>query len=224
MDFVAVVGLLAVVEYITIAMLTGRARGQYGVKAPATTGHPIFERWYRVQQNTLEQMIAFLPGLFLFASYVSARWASHPRAGLHRRTLRLRARLHRRSGEARPRVRAELHRHVGPRSWRFDRRRDCGVVSGCLVPHRRAFLLTLGQPTGKAGSRAPDSASPPTGEPRPSSTLTPVPTEKLDDNPTPEPTTTDTAGVEPPCATPSETFTLASIGRFLHVDITSLAV
>jgi uncharacterized MAPEG superfamily protein len=75
MDFVAVVGLLAVLEYITIAMLTGRARGQYGVKAPATTGHPIFERWYRVQQNTLEQMIAFLPGLFLFASYVSARWA-----------------------------------------------------------------------------------------------------------------------------------------------------
>src|SRR6185436_3197110 len=70
-----VVGLLAVLEYITIAMLTGRARGQYGVKAPATTGHPMFERWYRVQQNTLEQMIAFLPGLFLFARYVSARWA-----------------------------------------------------------------------------------------------------------------------------------------------------
>jgi uncharacterized MAPEG superfamily protein len=76
MDFVAVVGLLAVLEYIVIAMLTGRARGQYGVKAPATTGHPIFERWYRVQQNTVEQMIAFLPGLFLFASYVSPRWAS----------------------------------------------------------------------------------------------------------------------------------------------------
>ena len=76
MNFVAVVGLLAVLEYIVIAMLTGRARGQYGVKAPATTGHPIFERWYRVQQNTVELMVAFLPGLFLFASYASARWAS----------------------------------------------------------------------------------------------------------------------------------------------------
>jgi uncharacterized MAPEG superfamily protein len=75
MDFVAVVALLAVIEYITLSMLTGRARGLYGVKAPATTGHPIFERWYRVQQNTLEQMAAFLPGLFLFASYVSTRWA-----------------------------------------------------------------------------------------------------------------------------------------------------
>lgn len=76
MDFVAVVGLLAVLEYMVLVALTGRARGQYGVAAPATTGHPIFERWYRVQQNTLEQLIAFLPGLFLFASYVSAAWAS----------------------------------------------------------------------------------------------------------------------------------------------------
>jgi uncharacterized MAPEG superfamily protein len=76
MNFVAVVALLAVLEYMVLSLLTGRARGQYGVTAPATTGHPLFERWYRVQQNTLEQMIAFLPGLFLFASYVSATWAS----------------------------------------------------------------------------------------------------------------------------------------------------
>jgi uncharacterized MAPEG superfamily protein len=55
--------------------MTGRARDAYGVKAPATTGHPMFERWYRVQMNTLEQLVIFLPALFLFASYVSPRWA-----------------------------------------------------------------------------------------------------------------------------------------------------
>jgi uncharacterized membrane protein YecN with MAPEG domain len=76
MHFVAVVALLAVVEYMVLAALTGRARGQYGVAAPATTGHPVFERWYRVQQNTVEQLVVFFPGLFLFASYVSANVAA----------------------------------------------------------------------------------------------------------------------------------------------------
>lgn len=75
MDFVAFVVLLALIEYVVIFILTGRARGQYGVKAPATTGHPVFERWIRVQQNTVEQLLVFLPAIFLFASYVSARWA-----------------------------------------------------------------------------------------------------------------------------------------------------
>ena len=75
MDFVAFVVLLALIEYVAIVILTGRARGQYGVKAPATTGHPVFERWLRVQQNTVEQLIVFLPATFLFASYVSASWA-----------------------------------------------------------------------------------------------------------------------------------------------------
>ncbi len=74
MNFVALIALLALVEYLAISTMTGRARGQYGVKAPATTGHPIFERWLRVQQNTLEQLVVFLPALFLFSSYVSPRW------------------------------------------------------------------------------------------------------------------------------------------------------
>jgi glutathione S-transferase len=74
MNFVALIALLALIEYLAISTMTGRARGQYGVKAPATTGHPIFERWLRVQQNTLEQLVVFLPALFLFSSYVSPRW------------------------------------------------------------------------------------------------------------------------------------------------------
>ncbi len=71
MNFVAVVAALALIEYMAIVLRTGRARQTYGVKAPATTGDPIFERHYRVQQNTVEQLVVFFPALFLFARYVS---------------------------------------------------------------------------------------------------------------------------------------------------------
>ena len=75
MTFVSIVAVLALIEYMVIATLTGRARATYKVEAPATTGHPVFERWYRVQQNTVEQLVVFLPALFLFANYSSARLA-----------------------------------------------------------------------------------------------------------------------------------------------------
>jgi uncharacterized MAPEG superfamily protein len=71
MRFVSIVALLALLEYLVIAILTGRARVTYNIQAPATTGHPMFERWYRVQHNTLEQLVVFLPSLFLFATYAS---------------------------------------------------------------------------------------------------------------------------------------------------------
>ncbi len=41
------------------------------IKAPAISGHPDFERYFRVQANTLEWMPIFLPSLWLFALYVS---------------------------------------------------------------------------------------------------------------------------------------------------------
>lgn len=72
MELVWVVVGLVLVEYMAIALATGRARGRYEVPAPATTGHPLFERHYRVQQNTVEQLVVFLPALFLFAVTVSA--------------------------------------------------------------------------------------------------------------------------------------------------------
>lgn len=75
MHFVALVGLLALLQYLVFGALVGRARGKYGVKAPAVTGHEVFERYFRVQQNTLELLVAFLPALWLFALYVSATWA-----------------------------------------------------------------------------------------------------------------------------------------------------
>ncbi len=76
MDLVTVVLSLALVEYIVFAVLVGRARGQYGVKAPAVTGHEMFERYYRVQMNTLELLVVFVPAILTFAHYVSAGWAA----------------------------------------------------------------------------------------------------------------------------------------------------
>jgi glutathione S-transferase len=69
--FTALVTCLAVLVYFLISFRVGQARGIYGVKAPATTGHPDFERIFRVQMNTLEWMPIFLPALWLFAIYVS---------------------------------------------------------------------------------------------------------------------------------------------------------
>jgi uncharacterized MAPEG superfamily protein len=76
MEYVAVVSVLALLQYILFAMLVGRARVRYGVKAPAVTGHEVFERHFRVQQNTLELIVVLLPGLWLFARYVDATWAA----------------------------------------------------------------------------------------------------------------------------------------------------
>ncbi|HWJ06491.1 MAG TPA: MAPEG family protein [Steroidobacteraceae bacterium] len=75
MRFVAIVGLLALLQYVYFGIAVGRARGRYGVKGPAVSGHEVFERYFRVQQNTLELLVAFLPALWLFALYASATWA-----------------------------------------------------------------------------------------------------------------------------------------------------
>jgi hypothetical protein len=58
MEFVAIVAVVALLQYIGFGILVGRARGRYGVHGPAVTGHPIFERYFRVQMNTLELLIA----------------------------------------------------------------------------------------------------------------------------------------------------------------------
>ena len=76
MELVAATILLALVEYVVFAALVGRARGKYGIKAPATTGHPDFERVNRVHLNTLESLIVFVPGAWIFGLYVSTRWAA----------------------------------------------------------------------------------------------------------------------------------------------------
>jgi uncharacterized MAPEG superfamily protein len=72
MALVTLVIALALLEYFVFAMLVGRARLKYDVQAPATSGHPTFDRTYRVQQNTLEQLVVFIPCMWIFGTHVSA--------------------------------------------------------------------------------------------------------------------------------------------------------
>lgn len=76
MNWVAGVVVLALIEYIVFCFLVARARGKYAVAAPAITGNPYFERYFRVQQNTLEQLIVFIPAVWLYGLYVSSQWAA----------------------------------------------------------------------------------------------------------------------------------------------------
>ena len=69
--WVAIVPELALLTYFWTAFLAGQARGRHGIQAPAVVGHPEFERAYRVQMNTLEWIVIFLPGMWLFAAYVN---------------------------------------------------------------------------------------------------------------------------------------------------------
>jgi glutathione S-transferase len=65
------VTLIAIALYFWMGMRVGMSRSKFDVPAPATTGHPTFERMFRVHMNTLEGMPIFLPVLWLFASYHS---------------------------------------------------------------------------------------------------------------------------------------------------------
>lgn len=76
MELVILVVLLALVEYIVFMGLVGRARAKHGIRAPAMTGHPDFERMNRVHQNTLESLVVFVPAVLTFGWYLSARWAA----------------------------------------------------------------------------------------------------------------------------------------------------
>jgi len=70
----SLITVLTLVVYFVITLNVGKARFKYNVKPPATTGDPNFERALRVQQNMLEQIIFFLPLLWIFSYYISARW------------------------------------------------------------------------------------------------------------------------------------------------------
>jgi uncharacterized membrane protein YecN with MAPEG domain len=69
MNYIHIVAVLAVLQFFIFGILVGRARVRYGVKAPATSGHALFERAFRVHANTLEQLIGFLPALLIAGLY-----------------------------------------------------------------------------------------------------------------------------------------------------------
>ncbi len=75
-QYTTIATLLALMFYFYTSVQVARARMLYGVKAPAISGHPDFERVFRVQANTLEWMPIFLPSLWLFAYYLSDAFAA----------------------------------------------------------------------------------------------------------------------------------------------------
>lgn len=76
MEIVCVVIGLALAEYFYMLLKCGQARGRLGVPAPAMGGNPEFERYFRVQYNTIEQLVIFIPAIWLFGHFVSPGWAA----------------------------------------------------------------------------------------------------------------------------------------------------
>lgn len=69
MAFTALVTLLLLMQYLTFSMLVGRERLRHDIRAPAVTGHESFERAYRVQMNTLEQLVVVVPAMWIVAGF-----------------------------------------------------------------------------------------------------------------------------------------------------------
>ena len=72
MPYVHIVIALALLEFFLFGVAVARARATYRVMAPATAGHEVFERYFRVQMNTLEQLVIFVPSILMFGVYVNA--------------------------------------------------------------------------------------------------------------------------------------------------------
>ena len=76
MGYVLVVIVLALLQFLWFGLAVGRARARFGIHAPAVTGNENFERYCRVHMNTLEQLVMFLPAIWLFAQFVDPHWAA----------------------------------------------------------------------------------------------------------------------------------------------------
>ena len=74
MTYVIPLILIALAQYLFFVFRAGFARGKYGVDAPKISGNDIWERIHRVQINTMEQLIIFIPGMLIFSQYVSHNW------------------------------------------------------------------------------------------------------------------------------------------------------
>ena len=75
MEYATLIVLLALLQYTWFTMRTGMGREKYNIKAPACSGDETWERLFRVQQNTLEQLIVFIPACYAFAWFLSPLWA-----------------------------------------------------------------------------------------------------------------------------------------------------
>jgi glutathione S-transferase len=76
MAYVTVIVMLALMEYLYFGVAVSRARTRHGVGAPAISGDEDFERFHRAHQNTLEQLIVFIPAIYAAAVYANEVFAA----------------------------------------------------------------------------------------------------------------------------------------------------
>ena len=76
MEEVAIVTIIALAQYVFFAIQVCAMRAKHAVNAPAVTGHQQFERMFRIQQNTMEQLVVFVPALWIFAWLVNPLWGA----------------------------------------------------------------------------------------------------------------------------------------------------
>jgi len=75
LNLTAVATLALLIQYFIFSLFVGAARYKTGVKAPATTGDPFFEATFRIQHNTLEQLIHVIPALWVCSYFLSQTFA-----------------------------------------------------------------------------------------------------------------------------------------------------
>ena len=73
MIWVELVTILVVLQFVAFGILVGMARHRHGIQAPATSGHPQFECYFRVHMNTLETLVVLLPSMWIAAQFWSPR-------------------------------------------------------------------------------------------------------------------------------------------------------
>lgn len=76
MEATVIVTILALMQFTLFGIQVGAMRARHEVKAPAVTGNDEFERMNRVHLNTLEQLVVFLPALWMFAQFVNPLWGA----------------------------------------------------------------------------------------------------------------------------------------------------
>lgn len=75
MKLLDAITLLALAQYVFFAIMVGKGRKKYNIPAPAVSGHPEFERLYRIQGNTLELLIVFIPTIYISFQYLPPLFA-----------------------------------------------------------------------------------------------------------------------------------------------------
>ena len=76
MELVAIITILALLQFVFFGIKTGQMRAKHGVKAPDIIGDPEFMRMFRIHQNTMEQLVVFIPALWIFSHYFEPTWGA----------------------------------------------------------------------------------------------------------------------------------------------------